>query len=503
MNRHWLSIALATVLALLAGSGPPADPRPIDEAQPSAVERPVTDERPRGVARPNIVLVLTDDLEPSLLRFMPQVRAMQDTGATFAHFTISVPLCCPSRSSILTGQYAHTSTIYTNHEPGGGYTKFSRLGLDKQTYAVALQRAGYRTGFLGKYLNRYDPTAGDGTPGSNVPPGWNDWHVGGNAYANYNYVLNENGREVRYGNDPKSYLTDVLSRHATAFIRDADRAGQPFALQVNTFTPHSPYTPAPRHSSLYPGLTAPRSPAFNEARMDDKPAWIRDRKQLTKTEIAAIDRTYRLRAQSVRAIDDLIGNIRRTLAETGQDDNTYLLFTSDNGYHLGEHRLPAGKQTGYTTDIVVPLVVIGPTVEHRSIGQLAQNVDLAPTFVDLAGAPPLTTADGRSLAPLLTGHDPADWRTAALVEHAGSNPGRQDPKRQPLSTNPPTFGALYTGLTSYVEYADGSREFYDLRRDPHQLTNIYDRLTPAEREALTATLAELAACTGTEECQIR
>ena len=492
VRRRWRPAVITATLALLAAALPgSAAAVPLDQAQPAPANQP-----------PNIVLVLTDDLEPSLLRFMPQVRAMQKTGASFSNYTVSNSLCCPSRSSILTGQYPHTSGIFTNAGDDGGHPEFQERGLENQTFAVALQAAGYQTSFLGKYLNGYNPIAGDGTPGSNVPPGWTNWAVGGNAYANYHYVLNENGAEVAYGNQRSDYLTDVLARKANDLIRSADKAGQPFAIEVSTYTPHSPYTPAPRHAHLYPGLKAPRTPAFNENDMSDKPAWIRSRPRLTKSQIAALDRAYRKRAQSVRAIDDMIGRIRATLAATGQAENTYLVFTADNGYHMGEHRLLTGKQTAYTTDIVVPLVVIGPEVRHRSVGQLAQNIDLAATFVDLAGAPALTTDDGRSLRPLLEGGNPADWRTGSLIEHHGPNNQPNDPDRVRGGANPPTYSALVTHRVTYVEYVDGAREYYDNRKDPYQLQNAYRSLTADKRQALSARLAELVGCTGTADCSV-
>ena len=497
----WIPVTLTASLALLVSGVPAADARPEQAPAPAAITETAAAQAKRP---PNIVLVLTDDLEPSLLRFMPRVRAMQARGANFTNYTVSDSLCCPSRASILTGQYPHTSGIYTNTEPDGGYGKFKRLGLEQQTFAVSMQRAGYQTSFMGKYMNGYDPLAGNGQVGSNVPPGWTDWHVGGNGYRNFNYTLNENGREVRYGKKRADYLTDVLARKSGRFIRSSAAAGQPFALEVSTFSPHGPFTPAPRDAKAYPGLKAPRGPAFNEANLRDKPAWLRGRPKLTKAQIAQIDKNYRKRAQSVRSIDALIGTIRRTLKATGQLDNTYIVFTSDNGFHMGEHRLPTGKQTAFATDIEVPLVVNGPGVGHRSIGQLAQNVDLAPTFADLGGAATLRTADGRSLAPLLRGRTPANWRQAALVEHRGPNIDPGDPDRPgPRGANPPTYNALTTRSITYVEYVDGSREYYNNRTDPHQLKNAYSSLSRTRRAALKHTLADLVSCHGTADCQVR
>ena len=337
---------LAALTVTASGCTPAASASPATPLPAAAAPAPAVTSRP-----PNLVFVLTDDLEPSLLRFMPTVRTMQAHGANFTHYTVSDSLCCPSRASIFTGQYPHTTGIFTNTAPDGGYVAFQRRGLEQHTFAVALQQQGYRTGFLGKYLNGYDPKAGTGRPGSNVPPGWDEWDVAGNGYPEFNYTLNENGREVAYGHRKADYLTDVLATKGQRFIRAQAAAGQPFALEVATFAPHSPYTPAPRDAHKYPHLKAPRSPAFNEAHLGDKPAWLRGRAKLTRAQISKLDQSYRLRAQAVRSVDRLLKGLRTTLAATGQADNTYVVFSSDNGYHMGEHRLPAGKQTAFATDI--------------------------------------------------------------------------------------------------------------------------------------------------------
>jgi N-acetylglucosamine-6-sulfatase len=485
--------SLSTVVAVAGTSAVPA----LAEATP-APPPVVAAAAPKP---PNLVFVLTDDLEPSLLKYMPTVRSMQSSGASFSDYTVSDSLCCPSRTSIFTGQYPHTSGVFTNSGADGGYGAFEHNGLVDQTYAVALQKAGYRTGFMGKYLNGYDPRAGDGTAGSNVPKGWNEWDVAGNGYPELNYWMNENGREVKYGKRAQAYLTDVVSTKGQNFVLDASSAGKPFALEIATFAPHAPYTPAPRDAKKYKGLKAPRSTAFNEKNLTDKPAWIKDRKKLTKAQIKKLDTAYRKRAQSVRSVDLMLSRLRQTLRATGQLDNTYVVFSSDNGYHLGEHRLPAGKQTAYRTDIVVPLVVTGPHVAHATIARPAQNVDLAPTFVDLAGAPALPKADGRSLLPLLEGQRPANWRAYGLVEHHGPNLDPSDPDYPGKNgANPPSYEAITNNRLTYVEYSDGEREYYDNAADPQQLVNRWPDLSLTRKAELKAALHELQTCSGTKEC---
>lgn len=451
-------------------------------------------------ARPNIVFVLTDDLDSSLIRYMPQVQKMQREGMTFSDYSVTDSLCCPSRASTFSGRFPHNTGVFTNQPPDGGFGVFHDRGEENNTFATALRKAGYHTAMMGKYLNGYQP----GTPASGhgyVPPGWNEWDVAGNGYPEYNYVLNENGRPVRYGHRPQDYLTDVLSAKATSFIHE-QASGGPFMMEVATFAPHGPATPAPRDRGAFPHLTAPRGPAFNEADVSDKPAWLRDRPKLRPKQIRRIDRTYRKRARSVQAVDDLISRVRATLRATGQEKNTYLVFTSDNGFHLGQHRLAAGKQTAFDTDVHVPFVAVGPGVPAgRTTGALAENIDLCPTFTALGGAAP-TGADGHSLAGLLHG-DPAgaDWRQAALVEHHGPNTAKDDPDHQTkASGNPPTYAALRTATTTYVEYADGGHEYYDRRTDPAELRNTYGDLPADQRQRLHAALGRMKTCHGDAAC---
>jgi N-acetylglucosamine-6-sulfatase len=218
---------------------------------------------PAGTKRPNIVFVLADDFSMNLVQFMPQVRQMQKDGVTFANYFVTDSLCCPSRSSIFTGRYPHNTGIYRNVGPDGGYLGFLKRGHERVTFAAALAAAGYRTAMLGKYLNGYQPRT------HAVAPGWSEWDVAGNGYGEFNYDLNQNATINRYGRAPADYLTDVVSAAAVAFIKQS--AGTPFMVEVATFAPHAPYTPAPRDADAFPGLTAPRTPAFNAAPNADDP----------------------------------------------------------------------------------------------------------------------------------------------------------------------------------------------------------------------------------------
>jgi arylsulfatase A-like enzyme len=455
--------------------------------------------------RPNIIFILTDDLDARSIEAMPKLKAMLiDRGVTFANFFVSYALCCPSRASILRGQYAHNTGVLGNRPPAGGFETFHDLGREASTVATWLKAAGYRTGYFGKYLNGY-PLSVEPTY---VPPGWDEWNspVTNSAYRMFNYRMNENGKIVSYGSRPEDYITDVLARKTADFIR---RGGQPFFIHLATYAPHGPATPAPRHADLFAGARAPRGPSFNEADVGDKPRWLQNRPQLLPRQIARLDVLYRRRLQSLQAVDDLIASIVDTLRATGELQRTYVFFSSDNGFHLGEHRLPAGKNTAYEEDIHVPLIVIGPGVPAaRSVEHLAVNVDLAPTWAELAGAAAPSFVDGRSLLPLLESPPPpADrWRQSFLVEHFTEQRRAGDIDAEPpdepavppqiAARAVPTLAALRTRTYVYVEYATGDRELYDLVRDPFELQNISDTASRSVLADLAARLAALRRCGG-------
>ena len=235
----------------------------------------------------------------------------------------------------------------------------------------------------------------------------------------------------------------------------------------------------------FPGLQAPRTPAFNEANVSDKPSWLRGHPLLTPAQISDIDAKYRKRAQSVEAVDDLIGRIEARLQRDGVAGNTYIFFSSDNGLHMGDHRLMPGKLTAFETDIHVPLVVAGPNVvAGQDVARVTENVDLYPTFVRLGRAGTSPLVDGKSLVPLLRGEPAPNWRDAALIEHHGPDFGvAAGPDAPPPgSGNPLTYEALRLPHSIYVEYTDGEREYYNLTQDPYELTNTYSKLSRQEVE---------------------
>lgn len=447
------------------------------------------------------MFVLTDDLSWNLVRFMPHVLAMQREGETFTRYYVTDSLCCPSRASIFTGMYPHDTKVFSNTPPDGGFWRFRRRGEQHDTFAIALQRQGYATAMMGKYLNGYHPTARRGGLRAYMPPGWSEWDVVGNGYAELGYHMNSDGRVRLYGYRPQDYLTEVLSEKALGFIDRSAARRQPFMLEVGTFAPHRPYVPAPRDAHDFPGLTAPRNPAF-DARNTHRPAWLRYFGALTPSEIQAINHDFRLRAQSVQAIDRMVGRIEARLKALRIGRETYIVFSSDNGLHMGEHRMMPGKLTAFESDIHVPLIVLGPHVPHgRRVSAMAENIDLCPTFERLGRAPVPSTVDGHSLLGLLRGLPVRHWRRYILVEHHKPPTALGDPDR-PIhdSGNPPTYNALRSQHGLYVRYQDGEQEYFDLRNDPWEIHNIVSQLPRRRIEQLRRRLHRLKHCHGTAQC---
>src|SRR6185437_1653281 len=292
------------------------------------------------------------------------------------------------------------------------YKAYNSHANQPKSFAVALQASGYRTAMMGKYLNGYSPA-------DKIPPGWNKWDVTGEGYKEFNYILNENGSQQYFGTGAKNYLTDVLSAKAGAFITASAATGKPFMLEVATFAPHTPYTVAPRYENAAASVPYPATPAFNRLPANP-PSWLAGRPRLTAHQQRLITTTYRKRVEDDLAVDDLIGHLEDRLRAAGVAGNTYFIFSSDNGYHMGEYRLMPGKQTAFDTDIHVPLIVSGPGVPAgHVISQLASNIDLNPTFEKLAGLSVPARVDGHSLAALWHGQVAANWRRSILIEHHG------------------------------------------------------------------------------------
>jgi N-acetylglucosamine-6-sulfatase len=478
-GRHLIGVASAAVtLALTAGFAASGSNSTARAAQPD---------------RPNIVVLETDDQTLDEMQVLPQVRRLiGDEGVTFDNNFDSFSLCCPSRASLLTGQYSHNNGVRGNAAPNGGYYKLDSTN----TLAVWLKNAGYYTVHVGKYLNGY------GTRDAHeIPPGWSEWHgsVDPSTYRYDNYTLNENGTLHTYcaTRQAACYQTDVYRDKADTIVRE--RAGKgPFFMWVAFLANHSggpaeaddpaglaTPVPAPRYKDRFKGTALPQPPNFNEADVSDKPAVIRNRPLLNARNIAAIQENWQQRRETLLAVDDAVASIVETLRSSGQLDNTLILFTSDNGFFHGEHRVRNGKVLLYEPSIRVPLLMRWtqnkalPRGVHRK--QLTMNVDYTETMLDAAGVKAGRVEDGVSLLPF--------WRDR------GKEVGRDL-----LIDNSPGaghFDAVRSRNFLYSEYANGDRELYDLSRDPYELESRHaDASYAAIKAALAGRLHVLVSCAG-------
>jgi arylsulfatase A-like enzyme len=501
--------ALVTLLPLAASRAPAA-------ALPRRTRR-----------RPNILFVLADDLDLAEMRYLPHTRALvAEHGTTFDDYLVSNSLCCPSRTTTLRGQYSHNTGVWSNGGDNGGFERAHANGMEQDTVATRLHGAGYTTSLTGKYLNGYP----NGAPPNYVPPGWDNWAsaVYGNPYSEYRYVLNQNQQYHVYQHRPQDYGTNVYVGLTDQFIRSAAREHRPFFAYLSVYTPHQPATPARRDRRRFRHARAPRTPSFDQLDVTHAPGYVRDLPRFNPEETHAIDVLYRKRIRSLQALDRGVGRLVHTLRVTKQLDRTYIVFASDNGFHLGQHRMPAGKETPYETDIHVPLVVRGPDVRANAhVSRLAGNTDLAPTFEAMAGVRAPSFTDGRSLLPFLRGTEPSQWRTSYLIEHrvesgmtqpAGALPARgstlepPDPDqagpdgharrreiRDAMLLNRgaqiPDYAALRTSHLMYAQYSTGDRELYDLRRDPDEVHNLAGT-RPVLEHRMAQRMARLGRCGG-------
>jgi N-acetylglucosamine-6-sulfatase len=447
-------------------------------------------------SKPNIIFILTDDYASNLVDFMPNLKAMQKEGVTFSNYYVSNSLCCPSRASILTGMLPHNSGVKTNTKPNGGYDVFLENNGAANSFSVSLQNGGYKTAMMGKYMNGY-------LPRKHQPvKGWTDWFVSGAGYRNYNYDINRNGEVVRYGSAPEDYMTDVLSARADSLIRSWKSS--PFFIEIATFTPHAPFTPAPRHEKLFRDEKAPRTPTFNKQADSTAPGWMRSLQPLGQKRIDRLNEIFRNRLRCVMSIDEMLGNLRKTLKEAGVAENTYIFFSSDNGFHLGDYSMFQGKQTPFDIDIRVPLIAIGPKVAKGKLqSAIVSNIDLAPTFTALADVQLTGNADGRNLQHLLRGKNTQkiNWRNFAIIEHSRVTEDDNDPDRQEKEDGTlPSYTALRFHDMLYVEYETGEISCYDTKNDPYELRNIAASLSPGLKSKLHKLVLAAKTCGGKDGC---
>lgn len=529
-----------------ATPGPAADdPRPTRaeravERRREEAGRPVLTAGALGTdARPNLLVLMTDDMRADDLRFMPQTRRLlgadAEAGATFVNALAPHPLCCPARASFLNGRYTHNHGVWSHKEPFG-----FRVLDDAETLPVWLQRAGYATAFTGKYLNGYgSQRLLSGGPSTRyVPPGWTDWRaavghrgidepwLAGSPYRYFDTTLNVGGVLEPH---PGEYQTHLLGGVAREMVREAARSPQPFFAHVSFTAPHTggPDEPDdPVRVDAAPGMRSrlgtPARPSYVHGRFDaeitgipgrarepgivGKPVFLSGRPPMTQAEVAGLLEVRRQRAEALAVVDEEVGAIMATLAATGQLDDTIVLFTSDNGYFLGEHRMRTGKTLAYDPSLRVPLLVRGPGVAPGVRRDPFLTVDVAPTLLAAAGVRPPEVVDGVSLLGVLRDGD-RGWTRPVLTE---SGPRRLAPlvRRgllpegsvldRPHGPSPLRFSqGVRTERYLYVEHASDERELYDLVRDPGQLDNVVaDESRAGVVRRLAAVLDRLRTCSG-------
>lgn len=536
--------------------------------------------------KPSFVVIQTDDetldeLYASMDAGGIEVQSMPYTlslianrGITFNRYYVSYPLCCPSRVSLLTGRYAHNHNDRGNVPPNGGYTGFKARGAYTHNIATWLQGAGYRTIHIGKFLNGYGDEPFDS--GTDVPPGWSAWHSVLSADTHhyfYGYTLNDNGSidgpfgesgswETReYGErdyfgcptstfeeKPCLYETDVFSRIAAEELTGTSPE-QPFYLQVDYTAPHGDFRkpagpePATRHYNTFAGAPFPhnRSEGFNEGNVNDKPRFIREAPYLSPEEQHTYRVYYQKVLESLRSVDEGVKQIVDTLGVLHRLRNTYIIFTSDNGFFFGEHRLTGGKFLAYEPSTHLPLLIRGPGIKPgTSTGELAGNIDIAPTLLELAGVEADKSIDGTSLVPFMreptlrtrrgilfesfvetndveeNGGGPASAPAAVAAGRSGGGAGvnsrpawlnRRDRRqlrqwkraqaKASIIAPPKDYEGIRLGPYKYIEWPDGEKELYDITKDPNELNNIVrvPNFFPI-RAFLHAQLIRLEACIG-------
>ncbi len=430
--------------------------------------------------QPNIILILSDDQRADDLGSMPNLAALTAEGTNFTHAYVTTPLCCPSRSSILTGEYAHNHGVLGNTAPYG-FEAFP----DSETIGTWLQTAGYKTALIGKYLNGYA-----NTKGKYVPPGWDTFmaFVKGPNYYEYtlkNFVDGVDEGILKYGSEEADYSTEVIAEDAMDFLNETESNDtQPFFLYFTPYAPHEPATPSEKYKDMAANIDPTTAPSYNEEDVSDKSTWVQSLPKLSAAEEEQLKNYGSLTAGALKDLDDGIGKIIDTLKANNELDNTVILYMSDNGLQWGEHRIALSKNAPYEESVHVPLIIYDGRIKAAgSIDEFALNIDLAPTLLDWAGLTIPDTVDGKSLKPLLEGHTD-EWRTSFLTEAWGSREGA-------------TFTGVHEGTWSYIDYGDGQTELYDLEVDPYELNNLAkDNKYADVLKELEAELARLKECKG-------
>jgi N-acetylglucosamine-6-sulfatase len=490
-RRHGASVILAALTAAVlacAGAAAPAHAGAKCNKACQAHRQQIAQLRQKNALqkRPNVIVIDTDDMNASDLFVMRNTLSLLAAhGTSFRNSYVSYPLCCPSRATFLTGQYAHNHHVLTDQ-------RFDDLD-SSNTLAVWLRRAKYRTAMVGKYLNGY----GVLNP-RQIPQGWTQWYAltGGTEQHRYGFRLNENGKVRHYGRKPSNYIDYILDSKVNAVLKQWTISPKPFFIYYNPNNPHgeagTPFwstrdpEPAPQYLGVFGDVTAPRSPNFDEANVSDKPQQVKDIPHLSDAQLADIDRRYRGRLESLLSVDDEVKRIFGLVRKYGDKRKTFFIFTSDNGLELGSHRIEF-KNFLYEEGERVPLIVRGPGFpEGATRDQLVANIDLAPTITALTATPAARVMDGIPLLPL------------------AKNPG--DAANRDILFESPDIGAygIRRGPWKYNLWSNGDEELYNLDDDPYELTNLLfgggaSAYTDI-RDELNARLQQLRTCNGAS-CQ--
>lgn len=393
----------------------------------------------------NIIFINTDDQRPDTVKHMPNVRRLASGGTSFNYAFPTTNLCCPSRASALTGQYASTHGVKTSVPPNGGFPAFK----DSSTIATWLDEAGYKTGLFGKYLNGYE--------GTYKPPGWDRWHAVSGKFNYYNYSLSENGTVREYGDRPRHYSTDLIGRKATSFVKRSLSGKKPFFMIYTPFAPHAPFTPAPRHAEMDVPSWKP-APNFNEADVSDKPSWLQQLPLLSHHELS---QEWESSIRALQSVDEVVGKMFALVKDAKQLKNTVFIYTSDNGKGLGEHRWDR-KASPYE-ESKMPLIIRAPGLQVQTTDQIGLNIDMAPTIASFAGvnAP---GAEGIDLSPALMG-DRLGRNSFFLENWAGSYKNKE--------SGPQPFFGIRTPQWKLINYQEtGEQELYNLKLDPWEMSNL-------------------------------
>ncbi|XP_050576983.1 N-acetylglucosamine-6-sulfatase-like [Bombus affinis] len=467
----------------------------------------------------NIVLIIADDLDIFLDGMTPMQSTLEligSKGATFSNCFVASPICCPNRASILTGTYQHNHLVVNNSISGGCNSIEWQKLQEPNTFAAHLKKEMlYRTFYGGKYLNQYGEKIVGGS--SHVPEGW-DWWVGliGNSKY-YNYSLSINGTEKKFGSEPNDYLTDVISDLAIDFIKAHNPNSEPFLMVLAPPAPHAPFIPAMRHIDKYKYVIAKRTPNFNTQTQMDK-HWLVQRgpSPLPDNLLPKLDEIYRRRWETLLAVDELVENVYEALKMGNLLNNTYIIFTSDNGYHIGQFSMPIDKRQPYETDIKVPLLIRGPGITPSKIVAPVSSVDLFATILGIAGIQ--RPSDGMSFLKKILPKD----RTL-LIEYRGEKskgipssgcPSDYDPnltlcskdmacKCQDAANN--TFSCIrrvspkFNNIFCIFEDDKHYIEAYNITTDKYQLENIGYTMKRHHRYRLRKSLKRMSICKN-EDC---